>query len=193
MKLPLERYNKELEALNNFLSESKSSNKSTYAQWVSHFDIGMGMGNRIEFEALLSYWLSWHALPSGPEDGLNPFVFSLAIRFTKGERSVLAPIYLGSLSYRLDECIRNSVKPVRRYHIVTHANTTFLASSRGRSLDHCPQSPHNLLQQKWQKWSRMGKQLRDLIGFTSEAPRDGRAYQKKTQKLVRTYRHREEL
>lgn len=41
---------KKLEAL-----KSKSSNKSTYALWARHFDIGMGMRSVVEFEARLAY------------------------------------------------------------------------------------------------------------------------------------------
>lgn len=52
--------NKKLEPLNKALSKSKSSNKSTYASWARHFDIRMGMGSDIEFEAMLAYWLSWY-------------------------------------------------------------------------------------------------------------------------------------
>lgn len=52
-------------------------------------------------EALLSYLLSWFVLPSGPEDGLNSYVFLLAILLAKGEKLALAMIYLGSLYTRL--------------------------------------------------------------------------------------------
>lgn len=41
--------NEKLESLNSAILESKSSNKSTYASWITHFDIGMGMGSEIEF------------------------------------------------------------------------------------------------------------------------------------------------
>lgn len=47
--------NLKLEALNNALSESKSSNESTYASWVRHFDIGRGRGGDIEFETIVLY------------------------------------------------------------------------------------------------------------------------------------------
>lgn len=70
--------NQKLEALN-ALSESKSSNKSTHASWVRHFSIGMGTGSGIEFEAMLLYWLLWYVFPSRPEDGLNPYLFPLAL------------------------------------------------------------------------------------------------------------------
>lgn len=32
----------------------------------------------------------------------------------------------GSRFFRLDECIKNIVKSIRRYHVLTHADTTFL-------------------------------------------------------------------
>lgn len=39
---------------------------------------------------------------SGPEDGIDPFVFSKAILLVKGERLALAPHYLRFLYARLD-------------------------------------------------------------------------------------------
>lgn len=51
--------NRKLEVLNNALSALKSSNKSTYALWARMFDTGVGRDIEIEFEAILSYWLSW--------------------------------------------------------------------------------------------------------------------------------------
>lgn len=35
-------------------------------------------------EVLLSYWLSWFMLPSGPEDRLNSYIVSLVIFLAKG-------------------------------------------------------------------------------------------------------------
>lgn len=58
--------NLKLEALDDALSGSKSLNRSAYDSWVTHFDIGRGRGSGIEFEAMLSYLLSWSILPSGP-------------------------------------------------------------------------------------------------------------------------------
>lgn len=46
---------RKLEALN---KSSKSSSKSTYALWARHFIIDMGAGSDVEFEVMLSYWLS---------------------------------------------------------------------------------------------------------------------------------------
>lgn len=46
--------NKKLEAPNNAPSESNSLNKSTYASWIRHFDIG---SSEIELEAMLLYRL----------------------------------------------------------------------------------------------------------------------------------------
>lgn len=36
------------------------------------------------------------------------------------------PIYLGSLFFRMDECIQNNVKSTGCYHVITHADTVFL-------------------------------------------------------------------
>lgn len=99
--------------------------KSTCASWERHFIFRAGTGSDVEFEAMLSYWMSWYVLPSGREDGLNPYVFPLAIKLAKGERLALAPVYIGSL-FRLDECVGNIVKSVGRFHLVTHVDPAFL-------------------------------------------------------------------
>lgn len=62
-------------------------------------------------EAMLALSLSWYVLPSGPEYGINPYAFPLAIRLAKGEQLALAPIFLGSFFFfRLDECVQNLLK-----------------------------------------------------------------------------------
>lgn len=118
--------NQKLEALNKALSESKSLNMSTYASWVRPFDIGMRKGREIEFKAILSYWLSRYVLLSSLEDDFDSYVFLFAISLAQGERLAIVPIYLGSLFYRLDECIQNIVKSVSlscgdscHYHLFT--------------------------------------------------------------------------
>lgn len=112
--------------MNKALSESKSSIKSTHASFVRHFVIGMAIDSDLEFEAMLAYWLLWYVFPSDPEGDLNSYMFPLIIRWAKGERLALMPIYLGSLLYILDKCIRNIVKSVGCYYVVTHADTAFL-------------------------------------------------------------------
>lgn len=66
---------KELEMLNMAIPRSKSSKKSTYASLARYLDFRMEIGNDIEFEAMLAYWLSWYVLPSSSEGDLNPYVF----------------------------------------------------------------------------------------------------------------------
>lgn len=54
IKIVLERVEgQKLEAPNNALSRSNSSNKGTYASWIRHFDIGRGRDCEIELEAML--------------------------------------------------------------------------------------------------------------------------------------------
>lgn len=112
--------------LNEALSNSKHKGKSTYNTWVSYFMDGPGAASEVVLEAMLAFWLSWYVLPSGPKDGINPFVFPLAIRLSKGERLVLAPIFLGSFFFRLDECVENLVKSMDRYTVASYAHTAFL-------------------------------------------------------------------
>lgn len=64
-------------------SALRVSNKSIYTSWIRRFRGGEGRGKGVTLEAFLSYWLSRYILPSGPEDGINAYVFTLAIR--KGE------------------------------------------------------------------------------------------------------------
>lgn len=44
----------------------------------------------------------------------------------KGEKLALVPFYLGSLFFRSDECVKNIVRSVGRYHVVSHADTAFI-------------------------------------------------------------------
>lgn len=115
-----------LSLLNEALVASKHKGKSTYNSWVSFFTSGPGEANEVKVEAMLSFWLSWYVLPSGPEDGINAFVFPLAIRLARGEKVALAPIFLRSLFYRLDECIESLVRSMGRYTVASYAQTAFL-------------------------------------------------------------------
>lgn len=65
-------------------------------------------------------------MPSGPEDGINAYVFPLAIRLARGEKVALALIFLGSLFYRLDECVHSLVRSMWRYTVASYAQTAFL-------------------------------------------------------------------
>lgn len=47
---------------------------------------------------------------------------------------------MGSLFFRLDECTKNIVKSVGRYHMVTHANTFFCKSSYESGLKLSPKA-----------------------------------------------------
>lgn len=65
-------------------------------------------------------------LPSGLEDGINSYVFPLVIRLAKGEKVALAPIFLGSLFYRLDECVQSLVRSMGRYTVASYTQTAVL-------------------------------------------------------------------
>lgn len=82
---------------------------------------GAGAESEIVLEAMLSYWLSWYALPTGRADGINPYVSPLAIRLVRGEKLAMTPIFLGSLFFRLDECVQNLLKSMGRYTVVSYA------------------------------------------------------------------------
>lgn len=80
----------------------------------------------VVLEAMLGFWLLWCILPSGPEYGNHLYVFPLTVKLAKGEQLSLVPIFLGSLFFRLDECIQNQLKSMGRYTMVSYANSAFL-------------------------------------------------------------------
>lgn len=111
--------------LNEVLTNSKHKGKSTYNTWVTYFTEGPGTASEVRLEAMLVLWLSLYILPSGPEDEINSFVFSLAIRLGKGEKIALAPIFLG-LFYRLDEHVHSLVRSMGSYTVASYKQTAFL-------------------------------------------------------------------
>lgn len=74
-------------------------------------------------------------------------MFSSLDSLSKVETLALAPLYLRLLFFRLDECTNNIVKPVGRYHVVTHADTALLQVllwERFRTT--VPKNPLNMMQ-----------------------------------------------
>lgn len=71
-----EEVKRNVEALNNAVSESKTYNKAFYL-WCR------GRGD-MEFDAMLSYWLQWYVLPSDPEGGLNSTYLHLLADWLQG-------------------------------------------------------------------------------------------------------------
>lgn len=65
-----------------------------------------------------SLWLSWIVFPSGLEDGLSSYIFSLAILLAKGRKVALAPIYLRSLYEHLGVCFTNVTLSLGCYDVV---------------------------------------------------------------------------
>lgn len=80
----------------------------------------------MKLKAMLSFWLSWYVLSSGPEDSINAYVFPMAIRLARGEKVALAPIFLGSLFYRLNECVQTLIRSMGRYIVASYAQMAFL-------------------------------------------------------------------
>lgn len=81
--------------------------KSSYSSWTHYFDEGEGSHNGLIMEALSTYWLSWFIFLSALEDVLKDYIFPLTILLAKGKNVALAPIYLGPLYARLDDCVAN--------------------------------------------------------------------------------------
>lgn len=124
-----------LPILTSALSSEKILVKCAYTSWIRYFEKGEGSRMGLAIEAILSYDLSRFVCPSGPEDGMNPFVSSMAVVLIKGERLVLAPIYLVSLYARLDECVSNVVQSVGRYDVVTYVDTSFVQIFFGKDVE----------------------------------------------------------
>lgn len=105
--------------------ESKSSsdeskyyaNKGTCLSWAHYFESGVGDTKKYQVKSMLAYRLSYLVFPYSPEDGLNNFVFALTVLLVKGDRLALAPLSLGFLFDRLDECTENMVQSVRWYDV----------------------------------------------------------------------------
>lgn len=71
---------KRVEFLSKSLSSSKYlTNKATYLSWVKFFEEDGGRNSQFRIEALLVYWLSLFVFPSPLEDGLQNYVFPLAV------------------------------------------------------------------------------------------------------------------
>lgn len=96
MEVVLEgEYKVKLPCLTSAMSASSTSGKLKYATCLRFFNEGDGSLSGCIMEAYLAYWLSWFVLPSGLEDGLNPYVFPMTIWLAKGEKLALAPLFLG--------------------------------------------------------------------------------------------------
>ena len=64
--------------------------------------------------------------PGGPEDGVSPRLFPLAIRIAQSQCFTLAPFYLGSLYRRMDLYHVAFVRSMGRYMNVSHMDLVFL-------------------------------------------------------------------
>lgn len=119
---------KRVDFLTRSLSKPKySTNKATYLPWGKYFDEGgEGSNSAFQVEAFLDYLLSYFVFPSSPKDGINSFVFPLVVLLSKGNRLVLALLYLGSLYAQLDECLKGVLRSVGRYDVVTYVEASFL-------------------------------------------------------------------
>lgn len=61
-----------------------STNRMMYLSWVKYFYEGEGKRSPHQGDSLLAYWQSYFVFPSPPEDGLNNFVFPMAMLLARG-------------------------------------------------------------------------------------------------------------
>lgn len=94
--------------------------------WTKSFEEGEGRKIIYQVEAFLVYWLSYFVYPSCHQDGLQSYVFALAVMLVKRKRFALATLYLGSLYARLDKCLHNIFRSVSRYDVVLYSDASFL-------------------------------------------------------------------
>lgn len=87
----------------------KAALRVSKKSWIWYFREREECQKGVMVEALPLYWLSRIVFPSGLEDSINSYVFSIANRFTKGDKLALRPIYLGLMYARLDECANNTL------------------------------------------------------------------------------------
>ncbi|XP_059670028.1 uncharacterized protein LOC132315694 [Cornus florida] len=125
-----------------------SSKCPTYSQWYRHFfrnyepasngiEIGSAQhprrsvtgpeyGKSYELAAFLSYWLDQFIFEGKPEDGINERVFPLAAALSCGRALPLAPMFLGTLYYRLDMLKEDWARSLGRYEVTTYVSCSFL-------------------------------------------------------------------
>lgn len=65
-------------------------------------------------------------LPQPPDDGLNPFVFPVAVLLAQKKPIALRLWFRGSLFARLDECGRHIAPSIGRYNVICYAEVKFL-------------------------------------------------------------------
>lgn len=75
-----------LQELVSAMPSSRTLGKSKYASWIRHLEEGVGRKSEVEVEVPLSHLLSRFVLSSRSDDGINPFVFPLAIILANRER-----------------------------------------------------------------------------------------------------------
>lgn len=113
--------------LHNAMERAKYiSNKLTYLSWMTFFVKGEGRNAEFQLAAFFAYWLSYFVFPNPPDDGLNPFVFRMAVLLAQKKPVALGPWFLGSLYKRLDECGRNIARSVGRFDVVCYVEANFL-------------------------------------------------------------------
>ncbi|XP_059670027.1 uncharacterized protein LOC132315693 [Cornus florida] len=115
----------------------------THAQWLRHFfrdyepisnEIGSPRrsvtgpqyGKRYELAAFLSYWLDRFIFEGKPDGAINQRVFPLAAVLSRGRTLPLAPMFLGTLYYRLDMLKQDCARSLGRYEVTTYVSCSFL-------------------------------------------------------------------
>ncbi|XP_059624660.1 uncharacterized protein LOC132267522 [Cornus florida] len=132
-----------------------STKYPTHAQWYRYFfrDYdqhslrsvrGPGYGKRYELAAYLSYWLDRFIFEGKPEDGINERVFPLAAVLSRGHALPLAPMFLGTLYYRLSMLKQDWVRSLGRYEVTTYVSCSFLTLFLFERFPHYAPGPRTL-------------------------------------------------
>lgn len=103
-----------------------ASSPSSYSSWIHYFNVGERSCRGLALKAMLAYWLSMFIFFSRPGENLNNYFFPLTVLLEKGGKVGLAPIYLGSLYARFDECVANVARSLGRYDVVSFMDSVYL-------------------------------------------------------------------
>ena len=97
--------------------------------WVSFFRENYLEDPNVHVAAFLSVWLDQHVFPSSCKarsDGISSRVFQIAARLACGTRLALAPAFLGTLYWRLDQFSIDLRRSFGRFEVISMVDVCLL-------------------------------------------------------------------
>lgn len=68
------------------------SNKLTYLSWMNFFLKGQDRNAEFQLTGFFAYWLSYYVFPSPSNDGMNPFLFPMAVLLAQKKQVALGTV-----------------------------------------------------------------------------------------------------